>query len=126
MKTTSNDSIDKMIADALGDEDRAEFEALGEPTIFEQIAETFRGRTRWLNGMVVIYSLIFATLFGLSIFRFFHATEVRDLILWASASVLSIIVIGLLKLWYWMELNRVTVLREIKRLELQVARLAAK
>jgi|GEM_PF-3584282 len=34
--------------------------------------------------------------------------------------------IGLIKIWYWMELNRNTVLREIKRLELQVAHLAGR
>jgi len=126
MKKPSNDSIDNMIAEALGDEGRAEFEALGEPTIFEQMAETFRGRTRWINRILIVDILVFTALLVFSVFRFHGATEVADQIFWASSSVLSVVIIGLVKLWYWMELNRVTVLREIKRLELQVARLVTK
>ena len=124
MKPLSNQSIDEMIARALGDAEREEFEALGGLTLFEQIVETFRGRTRWLNGILIVYSLLFSTLFGVSIFRFLAATEVREQIMWASLGILAMVIIGLLKMWYWMELNRVTIMREIKRLELQVARLA--
>ena len=124
MKPLSNQSIDEMIARALGDGEKEEFEALGELTLFEQIVETFRGRTRWLNGILIVYSLLFSTLFGVSIFRFLAATEVREQIMWASLGILAMVIIGLLKMWYWMELNRVTIMREIKRLELQVARLA--
>jgi hypothetical protein len=32
----------------------------------------------------------------------------------------------MMKIWYWLELNKNAVTREIKRLELQVARLSAR
>ena len=124
MKRPTNQKIDEMIAQTMRVEDRNEFEVLGELTLFEQIVETFRGRTRWLNGILIVHTLIFTTLFGISISRFLAAIEVRDQIMWASLGIISMIVIGQLKMWYWMELNRVNMIREIKRLELQVARLA--
>ena len=43
---------------------------------------------------------------------------------WAVGFVLSFAVVALLKIWFWMVLNRNAVLREVKRLELQLARLA--
>ena len=126
MKRPSNESIDNMIAEALNDNDRAEFEALGEPTLFEQIAESFRGRTRWLNAILIVDTILFTSLFVFSVIQFFGATEIRDQILWASTSVLAMVIIGLVKIWFWMEMNRVAIMREIKRLELQIVRLANK
>ncbi|MEE8169622.1 MAG: DUF6768 family protein [Phycisphaerae bacterium] len=34
--------------------------------------------------------------------------------------------VAMLKIWYWMEMQRIVVMREIKRVELQIARLAAR
>ncbi len=38
----------------------------------------------------------------------------------------SLIVISSLKAWYWMQMNRNALTREIKRLELQIARLSSR
>ncbi len=124
MKRPSNQKIDEMIAQATGVENRAEFEALGQPTVFRQVAEVFRGQSRWINCFLIIQVFLFTGLFGGSIIRFLAATEVRDQIMWAALGVLAVVVIGLLKTWFWMEMNRITIMREIKRIELQVARLA--
>jgi hypothetical protein len=32
----------------------------------------------------------------------------------------------MLKVWYWIEMQRIVVMREIKRVELQIARLSAR
>jgi hypothetical protein len=34
--------------------------------------------------------------------------------------------VAILKIWFWMEMHKNAVLREVKRLELQIARLAAR
>ena len=43
----------------------------------------------------------------------------------ACCAALAFLSLGLIKLWFWMELKSNAIVREIKRVELQVAGLAA-
>jgi hypothetical protein len=64
---------------------------------------------------------------GLSLFAlygFFHADGTRTLIAWASGFLWSSLAVAMLKIWFWMEIQKNSVVREIKRLELQVANLS--
>ena len=100
-------------------------EPADDATLREMIADSFRRRGRWIVIMVWIELYTF---FALSVFcawKFFHVTETRDLILWSVSFLLVALGTVMLKLWYWMLLNRNTVLREVKRLELQIAQLIA-
>lgn len=57
---------------------------------------------------------------------FFRTDVTRDLIMWASDCILCTAAVALLKIWYWMEMQRVVVTREIKRVQLQIAGLATR
>ncbi len=100
-------------------------EPADDATLREMIADSFRRRGRWI---VIMAWIELSTFFALSVFcawKFFHVTETRDLILWSVSFLLVALGTVMLKLWYWMLLNRNTVLREVKRLELQIAQLIA-
>ncbi len=100
-------------------------EPADDATLREMIADSFRRRGRWI---VIMAWIELCTFFALSVFcawKFFHVTETRDLILWSVSFLLVALGTVMLKLWYWMLLNRNTVLREVKRLELQIAQLIA-
>ena len=66
---------------------------------------------------------------GLGVFsaiKFFKAEATNDVVTWASAFIVCMIGVSMLKIWYWMEMQRNILTREIKRVELQIARLAAR
>lgn len=117
--------LDKKIREALQGEDAEWIKQFDEePSIFEMLLETFCGRRRWLIFLTLVIILVF---FALAIFcavRFFNAIETREMIMWAGASIFFISGVSMMKVWYWMELNKNALTREIKRLELQIARLA--
>lgn len=95
-----------------------------EETLRAQIFESFRGRSRWMTIGVWVESFIF---FGLMIFsavRFYEVDSIRNLILYATLFLASLGLQVALKIWYWMLLNKNSVTREVKRLELQIATLA--
>ncbi|MCZ6836884.1 MAG: hypothetical protein O7G85_14000 [Planctomycetota bacterium] len=121
--------LDEKIRMALLEKDRELFdEHAGEQGLFEMVAETFRGRHRWLVILVCFYSVVFT---GLAIFtavRFFQADEssMREMIAWAIAFVFCFNAVAMLKMWYFMEMNKNSTIREIKRVELQIARLAGR
>ncbi len=54
----------------------------------------------------------------------FHAETERATTLWSTGFVASLVPFGLLRLWLWNRANHLAVLRELKRLELRVARLS--
>lgn len=117
--------IDAMIRQALDEDDR-EYLDLDEPSIPEAVTSLFQGRSRWLN--VMAFALIFL-LFLASVYcgiRFFRSDDVATMLRWGSVAGLCWFATGFVKLWTWMEMERFAVVREIKRLELQVANLAAR
>ncbi len=119
--------LDDKIREALQQEDAELLEDVGgEPSIFEMLMETFRGRHRWLVFLTMFWTIVFMVLGVLSVVRFFRAEETRDMLMWAAASAFLLSGVSMMKVWYWMELNKNSVTREIKRLELQIARLAGR
>jgi hypothetical protein len=54
---------------------------------------------------------------------FFTTTETRAMIGWATGFLFITIFIVAMKIWFWMQMEKYVVLRELKRLEAQVARL---
>ncbi len=119
--------LDKKIREALRKEDAEFYKDFGdEPSMFEMAMETFRGKYRWMVIVAVFWTLVFIVVFILAAIRFFNAEATRDIVMWAAACVVCWSAVLMMKVWYWMELNKNALTREIKRLELQIARLAAR
>ena len=116
--------IHKMIRDALGAEDAELFESLaGEQGIYEMIIDSFRGKTRWLVGVVFVTIPALVAVAILTAGQFFQVETVNEMIAWACVFMFCWIAIAMMKVWYWMELNKNTVICEVKRVELQIAQL---
>lgn len=121
------DSIDDKIAETLDSGEREILETYGrELGLFGLMAESFRGKLKFLVMMILLFVLAFAVLLVFCAVHFFAAETVEMKLNWMAGGLTALFVIGLLRLWYLMELNRLSVIREVKRLELQVALLARK
>ncbi len=94
-----------------------------EPPMRTQIAETFRGRFRWLAWLAVFYRIVILILAVIAAIQFFRVDGTRELIAYATLFLLSVVATAVIKLWFWMLLIKNSVIREIKRLELQIAEL---
>ncbi len=118
--------LDKKIQEALRAEDAELFKDYAEePSVFEMLMETCRGRHRWLNILGAFWTLVFLVLGIVAAVKFFSAEGTRDIVMWAAACIVCVSAVSMLKIWYFLEMNKNSVTREIKRLELQIARLAA-
>ncbi len=74
--------------------------------------------------MVWVYIFVFFGLTIMTAVQFFKVETTREMIAWAIGFVFCINAVAMLKMWYFMEMNKNAVTREVKRLELQIARLA--
>ncbi len=119
-------AFDDTVREALRAEDDDLLKDFSEPNMLNQALSTLRRGTRWINALGMVFTFVF---FGLQIWcavRFFNATEVQHMIAWATGFLFCALAVAMLKMWFWMQMDKYVVLREIKRLELQVAKLAAR
>jgi len=119
--------IDSLIRDALSEKETEQFDAMNiEPSIFQLAMKTFQGRNRWVTAIAVFASLLFIGTGAYSGRVFFETPpgDVKTLIVWAAAFFFSLIAVSMMKIWSWMEIEKYSTVREIKRLELQVALLS--
>ena len=98
----------------------------GDQSMMEMVFDTFRGTQKWLTFLAIFGSFVFMAGSVFGIIQLFREQESRELILWGLGVVFCFSAISMMKIWFWMQMNRNSILREIKRVELQVARLAAK
>lgn len=95
-----------------------------EDTIRFMVAETFRSRQRWMMIMMWFWVFVTFVLAILSGIAFLKADDTRSQIMYAACFVVCSQMVGGFKLWVWMAMNRNSLKREIKRLELRVVHLA--
>ena len=109
--------------DALGANGDQDYDPTREETLFGMIAGSFRGKMRWMVMLVWVYALVFTALAVFAAVSFFLADSVKMWIFYAALFLMACNFIVVVKLWYWMLLNKNSITREIKRLELRIAKL---
>lgn len=116
--------LDAKIRDALKAEDADLFG--DEPGLPAMVAESFRSKNRWLVWVVWVSIFIFTGIAAWTAYRFFTAETIDAKLEWGLIVALAMLSVVMLEQWYWMELQKNTVVREVKRVELQIARLAGR
>ena len=118
-------NLDQAIRQSLSAEDAALFDRLGaDEALHRKVLATFEGRLRWFNATGWIVGFV---LFGVTCvltWQFVQAQDVRDMLRWGAAAAIAVTGLALIKVWFWMELQKNDIVRELKRLEEQVASLA--
>ncbi len=117
------DKLDEMIDAALNAEERELLHQLGdEPGYFTQAFGLFGGKLGWVTWlMMTAQILMFAAAVYLAV-RFFQAEDPLEALKWGLPSAVLLIQALLIKLTLWPSLQANRVIREVKRLELQIAR----
>jgi len=121
-----NDIDDKILAAIRSETEESLGEYSEELGLFGLVGESFKGAFRWVVIAAFALILIFIGLGVYSAINFVHATDIAVKLNWFAGSALAFLIVIVLRLWYFMELNRLSIRREIKRLELQVSLLGAK
>jgi hypothetical protein len=118
------EKIDELIKETLSKEEAAFYDELEEQNLIGKIGEVYRGKLGWLAAIMNVVHLLMFMAFVYCIVQFFNTDNTNELIKWASAGFLSMIAMGMLKLFVWMQMDKNDILRELKRLELQIATLS--
>ena len=112
---TLDDDIRKVLAD-----EEASYDLDREEGVFRQMAGLFRGKMRWMAIVATIEGIVFVVLIVLAAVEFFRTDDTKSQIFYATGILLLLL---LVKLWGWMQMNRNAIQREIKRVELRIVEL---
>ena len=125
MKTNMED-IDQLIKDTLTEDEAKFYAELDEQNVLQMLEGVYSGKNKWLMILMNIVQVAFFVLFIYCVIKFFVVEETNDLIRWGIFGSVALFAQSMLKLFTWMQMDKNAIIREIKRLELQVSSLAAK
>ncbi|WP_242093734.1 DUF6768 family protein [Aestuariivivens sediminicola] len=120
------EDIDQLIKDTLNEEEAKFYDALDEQNLFQMLGGLFKGKNSWL---ALVLNIIIAIVFGLLIYciiKTFDTNNTNDLIIWVGGVILCFFMISMLKLYMWMQMHRNALMREMKRMELQISSLSGR
>ncbi len=121
-----NDLDDKILAAIRAETEESLDEYKDELGLFGLVGESFKGALRWVVFIAFALILVFIGIGIYCAYHFVHATDIALKLNWFGGSALAFLIVVVLRLWYFIELSRVSIRREIKRVELQISLLGTK
>lgn len=121
-----NQDIDLLIKEALTADEQELFNSYDEQNIVQKFGGLFQGKMGFLNGLAMVFQFI---MFGVAVYlgyRFFNTTETMEMIQFGLGTLILMMAVTAIKFYHFMEINKNTVIREVKRMELQLSILASK
>jgi phosphoglycerol transferase MdoB-like AlkP superfamily enzyme len=115
---------DDRMKDALSTDDETFLRDLEDGRgLFTQLGATFTGPMGGWGIYAFIMAFVMFVLLLVSGWNAWQAETVEAVIVWSAVSVSLVIALGLVKLWLFMRMNQMALLRELKKIELRVARI---
>jgi hypothetical protein len=105
-------NINQKILEALQDDKAAHEFSEEQANALQLIGQSFKGTFRLTFVVVVSLQLIFVGL------------DIGLKINWLAGTLSTVVAFAIARIWFFMELNRLSVIREVKRVELQISLLA--
>ncbi len=124
--STEKNEIDKLIKESLTSEDAKFYEELEEQNLMAKLGQAHKGKLGWLVRLMSVLHIVIFVLFIFCTVRFFNTGDTKELIQWAAAGFIAWGFMAMMKLFIWMQMDKNDVLRELKRIELQIAALSQK
>lgn len=114
--------LDTLVEAELSREERELLARIGdEPGFFGQALGLFGGRLGWVNGVMMFAQTLLFIAGAYAAWRFFGETEVASQLRWGLPASVLLIVSLMIKMAMWPEIHSNRLMRELKRIELQLA-----
>lgn len=116
-------NLDQMIDEALDSEERALLRSIGEePGFFPQLLGLFAGRTGWVSALMMGAQGVLFVAGAWAAWKFFGADDTLTALRWGLPGGVLLLMSLTIKMAMLPTLHLNRLMREIKRIELQVAR----
>ena len=120
------EEIDKLIKETLTAEEAKFYDELEEQGVLGKIGSLFKGKMSWL---LILMNIVHLAIFGVLIYcvvQFLNTEETSELIKWGIIGITCMMFMSMIKLFGWMQMDKNALMRELKRLELQISSISHK
>lgn len=90
--------------------------------LFAQMGDTLNGPLGGWAKLIFFVTFPMAGFMFYALWQMFAAETARELILWTAGMLFAANALGMVKQWFFERMNLIATLRELKRIELRVAR----
>mgnify|MGYP006919391830 FL=1 len=114
-------NIDEQIRKALTEEDQkmlAEIDS--EAGLFELIGMTFKGKQAWITSYIYFAGLAVSAAAVYFVIQYLGTGDIKSSLNWALLIITCLLTIVILKIFSWQQMQKLELLREIKRLEMRI------
>lgn len=116
--------VDELIDEALDAEERELLRTLDEPGFFSLAFGVFSGPSGWMSMVMMFWQTVMFIAGVWAAWHFFEAADPVTQLRWGLPAMLLLIFAGMLKMALIPRMEGNRLLRELKRVELQIAHLA--
>ncbi len=117
----TNEDIDYIIKKALSEEDAQFYDKLDEQNLPEMWMSIYKGKMKWITIYATFIQIVLTVIAFYVGYQFFSVDTVKDMVFWGVIFLFLIHAVSMLKLYHWNQMDKNSIKREIKRLELQVS-----
>jgi len=115
-------NVDEEIKAVLGADDKAFLADLEKDDAMpDMVVNAFRTNMRGWMIFAWVQTFVLVVLTFWCGYEFIVATELDRKMFWGLFTILGFFSTGMMKMWVWLEMSRVSIIREIKRLELTLS-----
>lgn len=122
----NKEEIDKLIEESLNADEAKFYHELDEEGLFKQWGGLYTGKLKGWAILTTVVQLIFTVITFYLGYKFFTAKDSVELLKLGGAFFIVFIAASMMKLWHWMQMDKNSILREMKRMEFQIAVLSEK
>ncbi len=91
-----------------------------EQGLFEQMGSTFSGPLRYWTAFAFVISFSFFLAAMYAGIQMLKAPDAKTAVIWSAGFGVLMLSVGLVKIWFWMRMNHLALLKELKRMQLQI------
>lgn len=121
------EEIDKLITESLS-KDEAEFynNLEGEEGLLKSVTGLYSGKLAWMATVMTIVHLLVVIVALYSGYQLFTSESTVEILQLGSIMFIALMFASMIKLWTWLQMQKKSILREMKRIEYQIAVLMEK
>ena len=114
-------NIDEQIRQALTEEDQKAIDEIDhEAGLFELIGMTLKGKQAWITYYIYFVGLAVAAAGVYFIIQYLAVSDIKSSLSYALLIITCLFTISILKIFSWQQMQKMELLREIKRLEMRI------
>lgn len=120
------EEVDKLITASLNKDEAEFYNTLDEEGVFKMWGGIYTGRNGWIAIIQSIFIVIFVFAAFYCGYKFFTVQTTFEMLRYGAGLFIFMMFTAMLKVWLWMQMDKNSIIREMKRIECQVALLMEK